>query len=144
VNRKKRLVVLVVILCVIAGLVGFVLGADEEIQQGGQSSLSMPVTIELNERVLAYEDPMRNIERVDITQRRVLQDALWWCVNDPDSTDAERAQCFAMISQIHEAREVQFSKEDEALLMKKLPEVWGPAVLEKVTTRRRAGREVNR
>jgi len=105
--------------------------SDTPVPQG--SAQATPIAIDLNTRVLAYEDPLRKVDPVNITQQRVLEDALWWCINDAESTDDEIAQCFALMASVHEGGTVTFSEDDEALLMEKLPAVWGPAVLEKIT-----------
>jgi hypothetical protein len=126
----KRLIVKVVAVALLVVLI-IVFGFDTEVPQG---DLSLPEQIDLGLRVLAYEDPLRAIDSVNITTRRVLQDALWWCVNDPTTTDADRAACFYLISKIHEASTVEFSDAEEALVLDALQQVWGPAVIEQVTT----------
>lgn len=102
------------------------LGLDVEVAQDADA----PVMIDLTQVILRYQDPLQGIGLEQITVRQVVQDALWFRINNAQVDVETRAECFAMVSLFHEGRAMEITAAQYALLSTAIREVWGPAVIQ--------------
>lgn len=102
------------------------LAADVEI---AQSDPDAPVYIDLTQVMLQYHDQLRGIGPQNLTVRQVIQDALWYQVNNPQATEQMRMECFAMIGLFHEGRATEITQAQYDVLLEAMQIVWGPGVL---------------
>jgi len=85
---KIAIVVTALVASLAAGMsIGSWMGLDAEIAQSDPGAV---VYVDLNELMLKYDDPMRNMSG-SITYRQVFQDALWWRIMDPHVSEDMRA-----------------------------------------------------
>jgi len=103
------------------------LGLDVEVAQDADA----PVMIDLTQVVLRYQDPMRGIGLEEITVRSVIQDALWYRINDTRVDEETRVECFAMVGLFHEGRATEITQAQYDILTAAIAEVWGPGVIQK-------------
>jgi len=96
---------------------------EEPTARGGS-----PVYVDLKQVMLRYDDPMRGMAG-EITYRQVFQDALWWQINDPQTSVEERVQAFLMVGLMHEGRGTEIDEKQRDILMKAIKTVWGPGVV---------------
>ena len=126
---KVAIVAALVLACVAVGLaVAAWLATDVEIAQSGVDP-DAPLTIDLTQVVLQYNDQLRGIGPQQVTIRQVIQDSLWYQVNNPQATEQMRMECFSMINLFHEGRATEITQAQYAVLIEALQIVWGPGVL---------------
>lgn len=126
-TRWKALVCASLALAVLgAGLGGAALLAlDVEVAQSGPE-----VRIDLTQVVLRYQDQLTGIGLEQITVRQVIQDALWFRINDASVDVETRTQCFTMVGLFHEERAAEVTQAQYDILMEAIADVWGPAVIQ--------------
>jgi hypothetical protein len=124
----KTLVVGAMVLSVLAaGLSLAMLGAlDVEVAQSGPED----VRIDLTQVVLRYQDQLTGIGLEQITVRQVIQDALWFRINDASVDVETRTECFTMVGLFHEERATEVTQAQYDILMGAIADVWGPAVIQ--------------
>lgn len=109
-----------------AGLGGAALLAlDVEVAQSGPE-----VRIDLTQVVLRYQDQLTGIGLEQITVRQVIQDALWFRINDASVDVETRTECFTMVGLFHEERATEVTQAQYDILMDAIADVWGPAVIQ--------------
>ncbi|MCK9629026.1 MAG: hypothetical protein M0R37_10595 [Bacteroidales bacterium] len=96
-----------------------------------QSDPEAPVYIDLDELILRYDDPMRGMSG-SITYRNVVQDALWYQINNPQVDEETRVELFTVVGVLHEGRSAEITQAQYDMLMDAVQLVWGPAVLSKL------------
>ena len=123
-TRWKILIVVTALIASLAAGLSVVnwLGLDVEIAQGDE------VYIDLKKVMLHYDDPMRGMAG-EVTYRQVFQDALWWQINDPQTSLEERVQAFMMVGLMHEGRGTEIDEKQRDILMRAVKTVWGPGVV---------------
>jgi hypothetical protein len=123
----KTLVVGAMVLSVLAaGLSLAMLGAlDVEVAQSGPE-----VRIDLTQVVLRYQDQLTGIGLEQITVQQVIQDALWFRINDASVDVETRTECFTMVGLFHEERATEVTQAQYDILMGAIADVWGPAVIQ--------------
>lgn len=104
------------------------LGLDSEI---AQSSSAGTITVDLNQVMLKYDDPMQNMHGL-LTYRQVFQDALWWQIMDPSVADDVRTEAFLMVGLLNEGRTTEITQEQYDILIAAVQQVWGPRVVQRL------------
>jgi hypothetical protein len=124
----KVLVVLSLLLSAAASgiSVAAFLGVDVEVAQSGPED----VRIDLTQVVLRYQDQLTGIGLEQITVRQVIQDALWFRINDASVDVETRTECFTMVGLFHEERATDVTQAQYDILMDAIADVWGPAVIQ--------------
>jgi len=123
---KIAIVVTALVASLAAGMsIGSWMGLDAEIAQSDPGAV---VYVDLNELMLKYDDPMRNMSG-SITYRQVFQDALWWRIMDPHVSEDMRAECFMLAGLMNEGRSTEITQDQYDILIAAVQQVWGPAVV---------------
>jgi len=123
--------VIVIAIGLLASLAaGMAIGALSKLDVEIAQDADAPVMIDLTQVILRYQDPMRGIGLEEITVRSVIQDALWYKINDTRVDEETRAECFAMTGLFHEGRATEITQAQYDILTGAIAEVWGPAVIQ--------------
>ncbi len=125
---KIAVVAALLLACAALGLaVAVWVATDVEIAQSGDD-----LRVNLSQVFLQYEDPLQGIGLEQVTVRRVIQDALWYQLMNPQSPEGQRAEIFFMIGLFNEGRSAEITPEQYAILQEAIRQVWGPAVIAEI------------
>ena len=124
---KMLVIAALVLACTALGMsVAIWMGADVEVAQGDPEA---PIYIDMTQVILRYYDPLNGIGPQNLTVRQVIQDALWYQVNNPQVSEQTRMECFTMISLFHEGRATEITQAEYDILIEAMQIVWGPGIL---------------
>ncbi|NLH79049.1 MAG: hypothetical protein GX465_18675 [Acidobacteria bacterium] len=122
---KAAVVAAIVLACAAVGL-AVAAWADVEI---AQSDPEAPIYIDMTEVMLRYYDQLNGIGPQNLTVRQVIQDALWYQVNNPQVAEETRMECFTMINLFHEGRATEITQVEYDILIEAMQVVWGPGII---------------
>lgn len=123
---KAIVVIALLIACVAGGVAIAALQAvDVEIAQGDPET----IYIDMTQVMLRYFDQLNGIGPQNLTVRQVIQDALWYQVNNPQVSEQTRMECFTMINLFHEGRATEITQAEYDILIEAMQIVWGPGII---------------
>lgn len=124
---KIAIVAAIVLACMALGMaVSAWLATDVEM---AQSDPNAPIYIDMTEVMLRYYDQLNGIGPQNLTVRQVIQDALWYQVNNPQVSEQTRMECFTMINLFHEGRATEITQAEYDILIEAMQIVWGPGII---------------
>ena len=123
---KAIVVIALLIACVAGGVaIAALQAADVEIAQGDPET----IYIDMTQVMLRYFDQLNGIGPQNLTVRQVIQDALWYQVNNPQVAEETRMECFTMINLFHEGRATEITQVEYDILIESMQVVWGPGII---------------
>ena len=123
----KVVVVMTLLLACIAGglAIAALQAADVEIAQGDPET----IYIDMTEVMLRYYDQLNGIGPQNLTVQQIIQDALWYQVNNPQVPEQTRMECFTMINLFHEGRATEITQAEYDILIEAMQILWGPGII---------------